>query len=237
MKKFSIIFLSALALISLNSCRKIVGEGPVVTESRNTSDFTGIHYSVPGQLVYEPGDVFSIKIDAQQNILNVIETYVSNHELRIKVRDNTIIRSGEDIRVTVTAPPVTALEVSGSGTIHVLQHYAPESVKLQVSGSGKILLNSLETGHVKTKISGSGQVQALNGSATHEDISISGSGQLDFLNVMAIKAVTHTSGSGTIKLGVSDELDTHISGSGTVYYKGEPIITSSISGSGRLVKL
>jgi len=236
MKKFSAFALLAFALISLNACRKVVGEGPVIKENRNTSNFSGIVFDVPGELIYIPGNDYKIEIEAQQNILNVIETSVSNNDLKIRVRNNTNIRSHEDIRITVTAPNVKLLALSGSGVMRVLQGYKPDNVKLVVSGSGKIAINMLEANKIDAVLSGSGDLEVQNGVGNTTDITVSGSGSVNLENVFVDKATTQTSGSGTIKLNVGEELFSRISGSGTVYYKGSPTVNTSISGSGRVVR-
>jgi len=237
MKKITALMLLTVVLISLNSCRKVIGDGPVVTESRNTAEYSEIEFDVPGDLVFVESDHYEISIEAQRNIINVIDTYVSGDELKVKVRNNTIIRSSEDILITIKAPSVSSLVVSGSGTLNVLNLFTPLHAKLRVSGSGRIVINKVITDALDATISGSGSIEVLDGEATKEDISISGSGNVNLLPVMAKKATTHTSGSGNIKVQVQNELNVRISGSGDVFYKGNPEMDVNISGSGRIIRL
>lgn len=237
MKKFSVAALFVLALISLNACRKVVGEGPVVTETRSTGEFLGIKFEVPGEMIYVPGDGYKVEIKAQQNIINVIETAIVNRELKVRVRNNVNLRSHEDIRVTVTAPPVLSLGLSGSAKISALQSFSPENINLFISGSGSIFINEINTDHLDASISGSGKIEILRGSANVEDFSISGSGEIEALGFPAKKAHTQISGSGKISVKVSEELNNKISGSGSVYYLGTPVVNSSISGNGKVVQL
>ena len=237
MKKFSVAALFALALISLNACRKVIGEGPVVTETRSTGEFLGIKFEVPGEMVYIPGDGYKVEIRAQQNIINIIETAIVNHELKVRVRNNINLRSHEEIKVTVTAPPVLSLGLAGSAKISVLQAFSPENINLSISGSGNIFINEINTDHLDANISGSGRIEILRGSANMEDFTISGSGEIETLGFSAKKAHTQISGSGNIRIKVSDELNSKISGSGSVYYLGSPVVNSSVSGSGKVVQL
>ena len=226
-----------LTVVCLHACRKVTGEGPVKTETRTATDFSGISLGAPVEVIYTPSNEYRIEIEAQQNIIDVIQTYVSHHELRLRLKDNTIIRPSEQVRVTVSAPYINSLAVSGSGSVKALQPVSSTAMKLSVSGSGSILLNSLQTGALEADISGSGEMQVLNGSADHEDIQVSGSGRIDLTNLLAQTAKTETSGSGSIKIYVEKTLDAHISGSGSVYYKGSPTVSSHVSGSGRIEKL
>jgi hypothetical protein len=237
MKKFSTAILIAMAVISLSSCDKVVGKGPVVTETRNTGEFTRIESNVPGNIRYIESNDFEILIEAQRNIIDVIETHVSGNELKIKVRSNTNIKSHEDVNITVSAPSVNTIALRGSGNIEIPGTFDPEHAKLSVSGSGNIRVENLRSDDLELTISGSGNADIYNGTTGHETISISGSGDVNVLGVEAMAAVTQTSGSGTIRLWVTDDLDARISGSGSVFYKGSPSVNASISGSGRVAKL
>src|SRR5687767_8424608 len=97
MKKISLAFLLVLSIISLASCRKVVGEGHAVTETRSTTAFSGIEMGAPADLYYTPGSIFKIEITAQRNILDVIETYVSDNILKIKIKNSVNIKSHEPV--------------------------------------------------------------------------------------------------------------------------------------------
>ena len=237
MKKISVALLLALAVISSSSCRKVVGHGPVVTENRNQSNFTSINFGVPGDLYYTQDSVYKIEIQAQENIIREIETYLVGNELKIRVRDNVNLRSREDIRINVSAPSIAGLTLSGSGNIKVPQSYFPSNAKLVVSGSGTMSITKLETNSIDATVSGSGELFVFNGVAKHVDADISGSGRIDLLGVVGKTARTQISGSGSVRLNVSDELNSKITGSGTVYYKGNPAVNSTVTGSGRVVRL
>jgi hypothetical protein len=237
MEKLYAAILIALAVITLSSCEKVIGKGPIVTETRTTREFSEIEFSVPGNIRFIEAPETELVIEAQKNIIDVIETYVSGTELRVKVRDNTNIRSHEEINITVRAPAVHTIALKGSGNLDIPGNFDPEYGRLSISGSGNVLVSSVETRELNVSISGSGNVEILNGTTDHEDISISGSGDVNLLGVEANTVKTHTSGSGTTRVFVNDELEVRISGSGDLFYKGSPAVNANISGSGRVVKL
>jgi hypothetical protein len=230
MKKISLFLLSAAIIMSLFSCRKVVGEGPTVTETRNTSTFDEIEFGVPGTLYYTPSPVVKVELQAQKNILEVIETFVVNGELRIKVKNNTNIKPKENIILNVSGPDVKSLTLSGSGSLKVIPDFNPYDLRVRISGSGSAMINKLTTGNVETQVSGSGDVQILSGTANSQTVSVSGSGKVDYAGLVTKNVTTHTSGSGTIKVHALEVLDAHISGSGVVMYKGNPQVKSSVSG-------
>lgn len=232
----TIVWLFALALI-FQSCEKLIGEGPVVTEIRTTPNFTGIELKVPGKLYYTEGPVYKVELQSQQNILNEIETMMSGSDLVIRFRhNNTNLKSGEDIVVNITAPTVSKLEVHGSGDIKSQAAFNPASLRLAVHGSGSIRVPDAETGFLDAEISGSGRINMIEGIADKQSLKISGSGEMDFGNFIAKKSTANIAGSGSIKLNVAETLDVNISGSGSVLYRGNPAVTSSVSGSGSVSK-
>jgi Putative auto-transporter adhesin, head GIN domain len=237
-RKVSLLLLAFATLFILPSCEKIIGKGPVVTENRNASAFEKLAVSVDAETHFTQDNSFKLEIDAQQNILDEIETVVINNELKIRFRHpNVRIRNSDRIVIRVSAPQVTSFQVNGSGDMDIVQPNAPASVYFAVSGSGNITADKAGISYVESTISGSGKIIIHGGTPNEEKISISGSGYVDMQDVMVKDANTHISGSGTIKLYATDKLDAHISGSGTVFYKGIPAITSSVSGSGSVVKL
>lgn len=237
MKRFSLTIAAIIILFSLNSCRKVIGTGPVVSETRVVKDFSAIDFGVPGEMLYIESDENAIEISAQRNIIDIIETYVSGGELKIRVRSDYNIRSSEDIRITVKAPGIHSLAVSGSGFLETLNTFAPVEGRLKVSGSGRIRVPDIDCASLDAHVSGSGAIEVLNGIAPAEELSISGSGNIDVLKVDAEKVTTQTSGSGNIRLHAADDLKVRISGSGDVFYTGNPRVEVTISGSGRLIRL
>jgi len=238
MKKIGGLLFVIIAAIALPSCEKVIGEGPVVTENRGASPFSKLAVSVPADTYFTQSATYSLEIDAQQNILDEIETVVINNELKIRFRHPNInIRNCAGIVVRVSAPEITNADVSGSGNLTIEQPDAPATLKLVVSGSGKINADKSSVSYFEAFISGSGNITVNSGTANEEKISISGSGFVNAENVMVKEADTHISGSGTMRVFATEKLKAHISGSGTVFYKGTPAITSTVSGSGSVVKL
>ncbi|HVG40770.1 MAG TPA: DUF2807 domain-containing protein, partial [Chitinophagaceae bacterium] len=147
MKQLSLVALAIMVLI-FSSCEKVVGDGPVVTQNRTTNNFSRISMSGSGTLFYRQDNAYKVEIQAQQNILDVIETNVVNNELVIKLKNNVRIRSHEDIVVTISAPAVTGLTLSGSGNIYTTGSFTPYNIDLNVSGSGNIMVQNLVTNNI-----------------------------------------------------------------------------------------
>lgn len=220
----------------LPSCRKVIGEGQMVTQTRSVSNFTGISSEMSGRVNFTIAPDYKVEITGQQNILDVLNTNVVNGILHIDFRNGVRVKNYQDLLITVTAPYADYFRLSGSGEMNVFGTVTSNNLKLLMSGSANISVErAMISDKMDVEISGSGNIDVANGSALHEEIDISGSGKVGLAAVIAKTAVTHTSGSGDVKLTLSDNLDVHISGSGSVYYHGNPVISTHISGSGKVI--
>jgi len=234
--KILLVALLISGLFIFPSCKKVVGEGPVVTETRSVGSFTGISFETAGKVNFTIGPKLPVELIAQQNILDVLQTNIVSGVLHIDFKDNVRVRDYEDIIVNITAPSADYLRLSGSGDMNVLGSLAANNLTMMLSGSGNIYVQTtIIADKINAKVSGSGNISVLNGSAINEDVDISGSGNVELAGVTAQNATTRTSGSGDVKVNLSKSLGVHISGSGSVYYHGNPVISTHISGSGRVI--
>jgi len=117
--KTSVIAMLVLGLIGFSSCRKVVGEGPLVTETRAVGNFTGVSFETSGKVNLTIGPDFRLELTAQQNILDVLQTNVASGVLHIDFKDNVRVKNYEEVIVNITAPTVDYLRLSGSGDMNV----------------------------------------------------------------------------------------------------------------------
>jgi len=235
MKKRIFMLAAAAALLTFSSCKKVVGEGPLQTETRNISDFSGVSASIGGKINYKINPVYKVEITAQRNILDVIETSKINGYLLVKVRNGVRIKANEEITVNISAPTADYLHLSGSGDLAVTGNITAANLDMGISGTGNIIVPAVTVADkINAVISGSGNISVFAGTARNEDLRISGSGKLFLDGVAAEKATTTISGSGDMQVNLSQTLDATISGSGSVYYRGHPLISTNISGSGKV---
>jgi len=235
MKHLSLLLVAAAMIMT--SCYKdrITGEGPVVTETRTHNNYSGIDLRIAGDVYFKQDTVYKVVVEAQQNILDVLETSVSDNKLVIKFDNDVRVKDYEPVKITVSGPSVKELKISGSGNITTTGPINPTSMEMDIDGSGNIHMTELSTGLLDADISGSGNISVDAGTASEEKLRISGSGNISLGDVTAVKATSNTSGSGDIRVNAGQQLNVTISGSGNVYYKGNPVINTSISGSGKVL--
>ena len=82
MKKTSVLLCLAAAAFIYPSCKKVTGEGPVITENRSPGTYDHVSLSIDAEAVYTQSPDYGFKIHGQQNILDEIETIVHKNELK-----------------------------------------------------------------------------------------------------------------------------------------------------------
>jgi hypothetical protein len=206
-------------------------------QTREVSGFNSIASSGPFDVHVKINGTESLKLKANQDIINEIETVVENGTLEIKFKhhhdrnyDNT-----ERIDVYVTAKSLSAVANAGSGSIKIDGVVHGENVKLILSGSGDIT-SSVKSGDLHVSISGSGSIH-INGDVNDANISIAGSGELMGKELVTGSASVSITGSGSAYFAANKTVSASIVGSGNVIYSGNAT-TGDIRtiGSGRVSK-
>ena len=233
MKKMMFAIVVACAALSLTSCEKIKGEGPVISETRALSGYHRVSVSLGGTVNYRVSPSFGVEIQAQQNVADAIETKVVGGELRIGLKAGKRLGSHDPLVINVDAPLIDFVDLSGSALVNLQGVLTVTDFGARISGSGTVqAAQVMAANKLSATVSGSGNVKLLTGTCVNQDIDVSGSGNVDFAGVTASAADVSISGSGNVWVYPSHTLSASISGSGTVYYHGSPVITSHISGSG-----
>ncbi|HSB92028.1 MAG TPA: DUF2807 domain-containing protein, partial [Flavitalea sp.] len=119
MKSLSVLVILSGLLMFNTSCQKVIGEGPSITQNRSAGTFSSVSSSISATVYYSESPDIKIEVTAQQNILDVIETFVVNDELIIKFKDNVRVKRHESIMVNISAPVTHGLRISGSGNLVV----------------------------------------------------------------------------------------------------------------------
>jgi len=204
------------------------------SKNRNLPKFSSVKLAISANVYLTQSNTQSLRIEASDKLLELIETEVNNGHLIIKWSKNNV-RHSEKIKIYISMQEVTGLVISGSGDIISDSKINTDKINLAISGSGNISLQNLNANDIKSKISGSADIEiAGTQTANSLSIAISGSGDVKASELPVKNVKIKISGSGNCKVNVSDRLDAAISGSGDVYYKGRPIINGKVAGSGKI---
>ncbi len=200
-------------------------------ETREVGSFTSLKLAIDGNVNLTQGPT-SVVIEAEGDILKLIQTEVKDNALVIKFSEKKVPKH-DAITLYISMPEIAGLAVAGSGDITAEQEIRTKDLSLAVSGSGDISLPKLTVTDLSAAIAGSGDITvAGKGTAGKLDVAISGSADFDSGELAFADGHISISGSGDCKVNVTGTLDVGISGSGEVSYLGNPRVNSRISGSG-----
>lgn len=208
------------------------GSGTVVEENRNiTENFTEVHAS-EGIEVYVTQDTeFSISVEADDNIIDLIGTKINNGKLKIHAVEN-IGRATK--KVFVSLPEVTSL-LSSSGAHLTAQN--------QIKAS-KLLLDASSGAHINVDTTADElEIDASSGahidvSGTAEEVYVDGSSgaHVRGKNLMAQACRAEASSGAHIDINVSKSLTADASSGGNISYSGNADVTKNKSVSGNVSK-
>lgn len=207
------------------------GSGDIETEHRDVSGFHKVLFSGVGNLIITQGEKESLEIEADNNIIPLIETEVLRERLIISFKKGYNFIPTSRIKFYLTVKDLNEISLSGAGDINC-DDLNTEELEFEVNGAGDIEFN-ITADRVEVTLSGAGDI-ALSGQVNSQDITLTGAGKYDGTNLKSKTCSVTVSGAGSATINVSEELDVDINGVGNVYYMGTPRIEQDISGLGRI---
>jgi len=238
MTKFTlslILFTIVFSSCHINGGRRITGNGTVTTQQRNISSFTGIRVGSSMKVFISQGTEHSIKVEADENLMEYIEIKKNGNTLEIDNKDGYNLKPKHTIKIHITAPEFYELSVAGSGGIKSKTKISTRDLKINIGGSGDVDVE-VDAPEVTATIGGSGSI-SLRGTTRSLSTHIGGSGEVHAFQLLSEKASVNIGGSGDAEVFASKQLEISIAGSGDVAYKGTPAVNQRIAGSGDVRKI
>ncbi len=236
MKLFKTLAVAGLlsTLLSCNSS-SVKGDGNMQTEQRPVTSFNKIDVSGDWEVILTQGESESVKLEADKNLLGLIETKVEGGDLVIGAKRNKSLSSEKGLKVYLTFKNLNKIELSGDVKLSATTKLTFDKLQLEGSGSAELNLD-LNANQLDADMNGSSKTM-LKGRISEVLFTISGEGSLSALELNINKCTVDISGDGNASVCVKDELNTTISGSGSVQYKGSPLVKKNISGDGNVSEI
>lgn len=213
----------------------VKGNGVIKKQERNVGSFKGIELAIPADVEVRQGTTESVSIEADENLLALVESSVRNGTLHLKPVRRNLKLEGRTVKIIVNAKEVNQLAVAGAGTIAATVLKSPK-LDLEIGGSGTIDIKQVQSDVIDTSIGGSGTIK-LGGGVRKLSVSIGGSGEVEAQLLKAEEVNISIGGSGDAKLWATSSLSASIAGSGDVQYYGDPKLSSSVAGGGTIKRL
>lgn len=231
MKKLtSIFFIIGICITTLNA------QARCCYSDRDLPEFNRIRLKSLGHVFVKLGNEQSVRVEADDDIIENVTTEVFGNELVISIEDafpEWITEPG--IEIFIVVKDLKGLELSGVGKISSEGILKTKDLELINSGLGNLSLE-IEADNVVAELDGLGQI-SIEGTANSIDVKIGGAGKVDSKYLETKEARIYSSGVGSCTVYATDQLDVKITGLGKVRYRGNPELSRKITGIGSLERL
>ena len=236
--------------------RTVRGSGNVVEGSRAVSDFASVELATLGTLHIEVSDREALRIEAEDNLMEYLETEVRNGRLTIETKDNVNLQVTRPIHYYLTVTDLDTIVVSSSGDIEApdleaerfsitiassgnleMEDLEADTLTVDISSSGDVTMDVLKAGTLEVEIRSSGNLDIAGGQVETQQVTIDSSGDYVAQGLESAKAEVHLSSSGTATIWVRDHLKARLSSSGDLRYLGDPAVDATTTSSGKVTQI
>jgi len=153
------LFLAGCTDVGDDISRKVSGEGPVIEITIPVDPFNQINHVCMGDMSIEVSDTLLVVMEAQQNIIDLMEWKVQDSTLYWGFTEAIEIVEAEKILCKIKMPGhLASLILTGVGQVGV-SGPKQNSIYLQVDGVGNIGAYNLEADKAEANVSGYGNIE------------------------------------------------------------------------------
>jgi len=211
------------------------GNGNVVTEEREvTQDFDEVKGSRGLDVYLTKGNENKIVVEADENLLDLIETNISNGKLTITSSKN--IGRAKSKKIHVTYVELSKIEASSGADVIGNSVIKSETLTLDCS-SGADLEVEVFTKQLYAETSSGADID-VSGKASILNAKASSGSDLNAKKLQVLTCNAKASSGANITVNVKDNLDAKASSGGDVKYYGNPVsVTKKDGSSGSIRKM
>ncbi len=231
MKRIIYILTGIFLALGISSCiftPTIKGNGNVVEQERNLSDFDEIKVSRGMNVYITQGNETKVVIKADENLLEVIETEVVGDVLEVKATSN--IRNAKEKNVFVTLPEVESIKASAGSNVYSENEISSKSLDISASAGSNLHL-SIKTGEVSVRASAGSNIN-LEGEAESFYGKASAGSNIKAGELQTSSTEAKASAGANIWISTKNKLQANASSGGNVFYTGDPTDTEINKSSG-----
>ena len=232
MKKGIMLGLVALVAMTMTSCLSVnFGEHgkngvdttptqvPQINVLTEMQPFDEVDITGEFKIIYEQGERHTVRIEASEQAFNEMTVYVKERELRIRSSVKKPTVSFKDVKVYVTSPNLSMVDLTGAGLFSANKPVTcSKGLTIDLTGSGKVLMVAAKCNEAHLDLTGSGTIELGALDASDTKLELTGSGDINVGDIKAGTVNFDLTGSGSMKLDkmVCNDFDIDLTGSGNV---------------------
>ena len=228
------ILLFSLLIVLGFGCRFKRGSGNVVSESRTEKNFTGVSTSQGFEIEVITGEDYSIKIDADDNLMKYVVTEIRGKVLKVGLENNVNVRNAH-LKARITAPAIETIRASSGASVTVKGIMKGENTVNLDASSGGTITTAVDAPFVSAEASSGSEIN-LSGRTQTLKFQASSSGSINASALLSENAKVSASSGASVKVHASVKLDASASSGANVKYRGGASVTSNASSGGSVDK-
>jgi hypothetical protein len=223
-----------LLLVSACGMLPTLGSRNIITETRNVSGYERVDVGGGSMEIIQDGTE-AVTVETDDNVMQHVTSEVRDGTLYLGLDSSQGSFLPSRLHFSLHVKNLTGITTSGAWDV-TSTSIQTGTLNIDISGSGKVIINALTADKLETTVSGSGELD-LTGEVKQQSIIISGSGKYLAGDLNTQDSTVRISGSGNVTIWASETLAAHVSGSGDVSYYGSPQVSFEQSGSGNIHSL
>ncbi|MCF6180836.1 head GIN domain-containing protein [Lutibacter sp.] len=234
MKTITKITTLLVVLIITTSCfmdgiMGIKGNRNVISESRNiSSKFNEIDIQQGINLFLTQGNSTTLKVEADENIMDLLITKVENNQLKIYFKKNVYKAKARNVYLTTNE--ISSIEASSGSSVKTENTWQIPSLKINTSSGSSVKI------HVKaddiSSSSSSGSTLRIYGKTNKFSAKASSGSSINANKLMSMDVLAKASSGANVTVNVSGKLTAKASSGGSVDYEGNPTEINKDTSSG-----
>ena len=188
--------------------------GKLVTEEKELDAFEELLIGSNFDVEIKKADSYKMIIQDGENFIDKIHYELADGRLSIDRESGIFLSSNLDSKITIYTPePIQSIQLDGSGSIMSEENWNYNKLNCILSGSGDIQLRGMAN-DCRIQLDGSGDVMLAKLKALKADVQINGSGSVEIHAAKKLKV--DLNGSGDVEYTGNPDVEQNINGSGTV---------------------
>jgi hypothetical protein len=215
--------------LSVGSCiPHIHGNGKVVKEERNVSNFESVSVSMGIDVLINQDSFEKVVVEADENIMKILRTEVSGSKLKIFLEEGVL--HAKKMKVYVTLKTLKSLECSSGSETKSANKINAENLTIHAS-SGSAVNMEISCNQLKAE-SSSGSNLRVSGTAQSVKADSSSGSEINASELVAEMGEASASSGANLKVNVTKAIKAHCSSGAQINVSGNPATRDTDSSSG-----